>query len=209
MPALENFLIIHGCGGHARSVADVAVAAGEKKVVFVDAGARPDETILGFDVIKIFRPEDFPGGRHIVALGDAGRRAGIFLELSRVGMTFSNVIAPDATLGLEACFGRAVFIGRGAHVGPLASIGDNTIINTHALVEHESSVGRNCHVAVNATIAGRCTIGDDVMIGAGATVIDGIRICAGTTVGAGAVVVKDIGTPGTYVGVPAVRIPAD
>ena len=56
--------------------------------------------------------------------------------------------------------------------------------------------------------AGRCHIGRLVMIGAGATVIDRIRICDNVVIGAGTTVVRDIIEPGTYVGTPARRLPA-
>lgn len=208
MRTYDNFLVIHGCGGHARSVADVAIATSVRNLVFVDQHARTGERLFGFDVIKTFTPENFFDCRHIVAIGDADKRTEIFRALTQLGCTFASLVAPDASIGIEARLGFGIFVGRGAHIGPQASIGDNSIINTHALVEHESSVGNNCHIAVNATIAGRCAIGDRVMVGAGATVIDGTRICADVIVGAGAVVVKHIELPGTYIGIPAVRVPA-
>jgi len=43
-------LVILGFGGHARSVADVALAAGVENLLFVDANAKPGETLAGFPV---------------------------------------------------------------------------------------------------------------------------------------------------------------
>ena len=37
-------LLIMGCGGHARSVADIALHIGFKELLFVDHGARAGET---------------------------------------------------------------------------------------------------------------------------------------------------------------------
>ncbi len=201
----ENYLIIHGCGGHARSVADVALATGITNLIFIDEQAKTSETIFGYKVVNTFYPDDFTQAKHIVAIGNAIKRAAIFTELVHLGYTLDNIIAPNAAFGFEARLGQGIFIAHGAHLGPLVSIGDNSIVNTHAVVEHESSIGQNCHIAVNATIAGRCVIGDNVFIGAGATVIDGICICNGAIVGAGAVIVRDITRQGTYVGIPATR----
>jgi UDP-N-acetylbacillosamine N-acetyltransferase len=56
---------------------------------------------------------------------------------------------------------------------------------------------------VNATVAGRVIVGAHTLIGAGATIIDGVSVCDQVVVGAGGVVVRDILTPGVYVGIPA------
>lgn len=49
-------------------------------------------------------------------------------------------------------------------------------------------------------------MGNDVWLGANATVVQGVSVCAHVTIGAGAVVTRDIVEPGTYAGVPAVKI---
>lgn len=183
----------------------VAITSGIEWLVFFDS-AKAGESIFGFEVIPDLSFGDFRSWKHIVAIGDNARRMAVFAELTNGGSTFTNIIAPDATIGLDVKLGQGNFIGRGAHIGPLASMGDNTIINTHAVVDHESTIGSHSHVAVHAVIAGRCDIGEHVFIGAAATVIDGIQICAETTIGAGAVVVKDTHAPGIYVGVPAAPI---
>ncbi|NMB64651.1 MAG: hypothetical protein GYA16_07255 [Spirochaetes bacterium] len=92
------------------------------------------------------------------------------------------------------------------HIGPFCKIGDNNIINNGAIIDHEVSIGNHCHLAPNSTISGRTLIGDYVFLGVGATIIDKLKVCSNVTIGAGAVVTKDITEPGTYVGVPAVRI---
>ena len=45
-----------------------------------------------------------------------------------------------------------------------------------------------------------------MFLGAGAVIADKIIVCSNSVIGAGAVVVSDITTSGTYVGVPAKRI---
>ena len=48
----ENGLVIFGFGGHARSVAAVALANGIESILFVDANAKDGETFLGFPVTQ-------------------------------------------------------------------------------------------------------------------------------------------------------------
>ena len=109
---------------------------------------------------------------------------------------------PVLVLGVEEFH----FVAHHAHVGPMASIGRGVVINTAAVVDHESQIGDFTHISVHATVAGRCSIGSLVFLGAGAIVIDRVRIADGVTIGAGATVIDDITEAGVYVGSPARRI---
>lgn len=195
----KKSLVIYGCGGHARSLADIALDNGIEKLVFVDDHARENEKQFGFDVVKSIPLNEVT--ECILALGDNNQRAALFDSLKDSNII--SLISSHAHIGKNAEIARGVFIGNGAHIGPNARIGDNTIINTHAVVEHDCVIGKHCHISVNAVVAGRSTVGDFVMVGAGATVIDGVKIGSHITIGAGAVVIDDILAPGTYVGVPA------
>ncbi len=201
MPHPKKNLIIYGCGGHARSLADVALANGIEHLIFVDDQARPGEKCFGFDVIKNISLE--PAAICIVAVGDNQKRAALFELLQK---NIVALISDRAYVGKNAEIDKGVLVGHGAHVGPNTKIGVNTIVNTHCVIEHDCVIGKHSHISVNSVVAGKCEIGDFVMIGAGATVIDGVKISSHVIVGSGAVVVKDITEPGTYVGVPAKKV---
>jgi UDP-N-acetylbacillosamine N-acetyltransferase len=195
-------LFIYGCGGHARSLADVAVSNGGKDLIFIDEGARENEVQLGFPVVKPF--SDKIDGNYIVAIGDNHHRALVFHELRNKNLIV--LISNTAYMGVNTQLDIGTFIAAGAHIGPNTIIAENTIINTRAIVEHDCKIGKHSHISVNAVVAGKAELGDFVMIGAGAIVIDNIKVCSEVTVGAGSVVIKDINMPGVYVGVPARRI---
>lgn len=195
-------LLILGCGGHARSMADVALKAGYVELLFIDEQARPRETLLGFPVHKGLPErlptswECFPGS------GDGHRRATQIERLDTQDWPVATLISPLATLGAGSSVGRGSAVGHHAHVGPLACVGTGCIINTGAAVEHDCRVGDYTHVSVHATLAGTSRIGRFCMLGAGATVIDRVNIADNVCIGAGAVVVAPIERAGTYVGVP-------
>ena len=196
-------LNIYGCGGHAESVADVALHNRIGSLNFIDDNVCPDETLFGFKVTKTALNNH---ASHIVAIGDNQERARIYDQLQNAGLNLTALVAHTAYVGHNANIHTGVFVGHAAHIGPLAEIGANTIINTRSVIEHDCKIGKHGHISVNTTIAGKCQIGDFVMIGAGATVIHNVKICSHVTIGANAVVVRDITEPGTYVGVPARRI---
>lgn len=199
-------LVILGFGGHARSVADVALRSGIDRIVFFDESARPGESFAGF-AAQPHWPEALPGWCAFPASGDPERRRDLIRSSEERGFEICSLLSPSAYVGLEAIVDKGVLIAHQAHIGPGARIGAGAIVNTAAVVDHETQIGEYSHIAVNATVAGRCVIGRSVMIGAGATITHKISICDGVTVGAGTVVVRDITEPGTYVGLPARRVP--
>lgn len=198
--ALPPGLYVLGFGGHARSVADIALSMGIRQLAFVDDNARAGEAFAGHPVVRHLPVSPAAGWLVFPALGDNARRRALCDEQT---LTLATLVAPDASIGIESVIRAGVLVARHAHVGPAARIGQGAIINTGAVIDHETQIGDFTHISINATVAGRCRIGANVTIGAGATVIDGISIADGVTIGAGATVVADIVQPGTYVGTPA------
>lgn len=196
-------LLVLGFGGHARSVADVALACGYDALLFVDDNAREGESFLGFPVQGTW-PDTLPQGwLALPASGLGHARQAQIDEAARRGWNLATLIAPTATVGVGARIDLGTFVGQHAHVGPMARVGRACILNTGCSVEHESSVGDFSHVSVNTTIAGRSSVGAHCFIGAGATIIDGVDVCEEVTVGAGSVVIEPLRIPGVYAGCPA------
>lgn len=193
-------LLIMGCGGHARSLADVALACGFHSLFFVDPRATINEHFCNFPILQ-----EAPKKKWHCALG-AGynvHREQQMREALEQEWIIETFISPLASKGLGAVIGSGSLIAHHAHVGPMSSIGQACIINTAAIVEHDCCIGDFSHVAVNATLAGGVTLGRHVFIGAGAIIRNGLKICDNTIVGAGSTVVKDISEQGVYIGTPA------
>ena len=202
----DKKLLIMGFGGHARSVADVALACGYIDLLFVDIHAIPNENFLGHPVLKNLENLDNSWRYAIAASGDSRLRREQCASIELLGLTTISLISPTATVGLGSVIGPGSFVGHHAHIGPMVEIGRACIINTGAAVEHESYVGDYSHVSVNAIMAGRSKLGSFSMVGAGAVIIDGVSVSDEVIIGAAAAVIDDIQTSGTYVGVPALRI---
>jgi UDP-N-acetylbacillosamine N-acetyltransferase len=196
-------LLVFGFGGHARSVADVALAAGVSDLCFVDTNAQEGESLLGFPVIKQWDGELPEGWQAFSAAGDNLLRQQHCEHFKALGWPLATLIAPSATIGVGSAIEAGCLVAQQAHIGPMAKLGAGCIVNTCAVVEHECAIGEFTHVSVNATIAGRSKIGRFTMVGAGATIIDGIELADHVTIGAGAVVIRSLFQPGVYVGIPA------
>ena len=198
-------LLFLGYGGHARSVADVALSLGIPRLAFVEPAAAAGESFLGHPVGTALPALLEPGWACYPAAGDNRRRAAQVAEIRARGWPLASVVSPRATLGHGSLLGEGCFVGHQAHIGPLARIGEGCIVNSGAIVEHDVTLGRYVHVSVGTTVAGRATIGDFCFLGAGSTVIDKLRVAADVMLGAGAVAVRDIDEAGTWIGVPARR----
>jgi len=197
-------IILFGCGGHSRSVADIILQNNPNAgLLFVDDNAKEHEKLYGFDVVKQASIATYP---YFFAIGDNTKRKKKLIEIGEVKLV--SVISKNSHVGFNSTIRAGCFIGNYCHIGPETVIGKNTIINNAAIIEHEVIVGEHCHIGPNATISGRCKIGAMVFVGVGATIKDYITICSNVVIGAGATVVKDINEPGTYVGTPAHKINA-
>lgn len=203
---MNNKIIIFGCGGHARSVADVILFNNPgADLIFVDQSARKNESIFGFDVLRKLSFDRCYSC--IVGIGDNRKRKMVFDKVNSINdLKILSVVSKTSYVGHEAEIGKGCFVGNFCHIGPHVKAGKDSILNNGCVVDHEVKIGEHCHIGPNATISGRSRIGDLVFVGVGATVIDKVNICSHTIVGAGATVVSDITEGGVYVGTPASRI---
>ena len=193
--------VIIGCGGHARSIADVIVYNDEKAdIVFLDEKAQKEETIFGFPVVHDF---DVSNERVIVGIGDNLKRIEMSLKYYN---NLCNVVSKNAYVSKFARLGRGIFIAHQAHVGVLTSVDDFVVINTAASVDHDCQLKIGSFVGPHATLCGKVMIGKRSFVGGAAVVRDGISVESEITVGAGAVVIKNLIEKGKYVGIPAHKI---
>jgi serine O-acetyltransferase len=100
----------------------------------------------------------------------------------------------------------------GGHVPYTATIGSGTSFGCGALgvVLHPHTViGENCVIAQNVTIGGRSMfrevprLGNNVFVGTGAKILGPVKIGDKVKIGANAVVIRDVPSNSTVVGVPA------
>ncbi len=110
--------------------------------------------------------------------------------ISAMGMFLTMIdIHPGATIG------RRVFIDHGVGV----VIGETTIIGEDVLIYQQVTLG-----GVSTSKGKRHpTLGNNVVIGAGAKVLGNITIGENSKVGANSVVVKDVPSDSTAIGIPA------
>ncbi len=170
---------------------------------FIDNAPLEASTIpyLGTDSDWKSLSKNEPALKVVLALDFPDVRARLFSEYSSENIL--TVVSPEAYISKRASLGHGSVVQRGAVVMPLAQIGEACKFNVNATVHHEAVVGSFTTLAPGCQVLGRVVIEDQVYVGAGAIIRQKCRVGARATIGAGAVVVKDVPTGATVVGVPA------
>ncbi|MCP9808473.1 acetyltransferase [Cyanobium sp. HWJ4-Hawea] len=205
-------LLILAAGGHAKVVAETALATGHfSSIVFLDdrcSGPDPLSAVLGWPVLGSLAQCLEPACREqftsaVVAIGHPGTRLLWLDRLHAAGYSLPALIHPTAWVSPSAEVGPGAVVFAQAAVQAQAVIGRGAILNTCCSVDHDAFISEGVHICPGAHLAGEVQVGARSWIGIGASVIQQVRIGADVTVGAGAAVVTDLPDGVTAVGVPA------
>lgn len=197
---MKEKIILLGCGGHAKSVADAIEADGQYVIEgFVDNAGQEGMEYRGYKVIgcdrdlkDIYRSGIQAACVCVGFLGQGQVRNKLYEQLKNTGYRLPAIIDPSAALALDAEIGEGTFIGKHAVVNANAVVGKMAIINTAAAVEHDCVIGEFSHIAVGGIVCGSVHIGKEVLIGANATILQGITIGDGAIIGAGSIVSRNV-----------------
>lgn len=206
-PAMKEPILVLGAGGHGRALISLLRDLGAHSVVgVVDAapGVAPPlgVPVLGTEaVLPALRRQGV--ALACIAIGDNGARLAAAARFLALGFTLPPLLHPSVIVGGGAvaeegavALPRAV-LGAGARLGRLA------ILNTGAILEHDSVLGEAAHAGPGAVLPGGVRVGARVLIGAGAACRPYVAIGEGAVVAVGAAVTEDVAPGATVGGVPA------
>ena len=201
----ENVVII-GAGGHGKVVADIIRMSGDKVIGFLDDNPERQEIFAGIPILgRINEYKRFPNAKYVIAIGNASIREKIAFSLQEV--QWYTAVHPAASFSrFDTKMGEGTVVMAQAVINPGAVIGKHCIINSGAVVEHDDMIEDFVHISVGSKLAGNVHIGRRTWIGIGGVINNNLSICNDCVIGAGGVVVKDIGRPGTYIGIPVKKV---
>ena len=185
-------LLLIGCGGHARALIDVVESSHAWHVLgLVGLPEQVGIEVLGYPVLG--SDNDLPLLRKqcanaLLAVGQIGlprKRLELAAELGRLKFQLPTVISRHAYVSRHAEVGIGTSVGHGVVLNSGASIGNFCIINTNALIEHDSVISDYCHISTGALVNGGARIGDRSFIGSGAVLREGLNLPSQTVISAG------------------------
>jgi UDP-perosamine 4-acetyltransferase len=190
-------LILLGAGGHAKVVAEVALANNWQVAGYLDPGIERGEMIGGAPVlggvVELFEAAAWLENYSLFpATGNADIRWREFQQLLALGADVPTLIHPRAIVSASAVVEAGSVVMAGAVVQADVQIGAASIINTGALVDHDCSIGSCVMIAPGAVLLGGVEVGDNAFVAAGAIIVPGVKIGRHAFIGAGTVVAADV-----------------
>ena len=208
-------VVIVGCGGHARVLADVVLAQRDRYELlgFTDCDRGMWGTSVfgypvlgGDDDLLDHSPDSFFLINGVGSTRDTKKRADLFSFFKKKGFHFCSIVSNFSYLSERTVLGEGLQLISGGVIHPGCKLGDNVLVNTRASIDHDCIIGDHVHIAPGATLSGGVSVGEGAHIGSGATIIQGVTLGAGVLIAAGAVVTSDVDQGSIMMGVPAKRI---
>lgn len=201
-----NNLAILGASGHGKVIADSAVNAGWKNIVFYDDAWPKIETngiwpVIGNTKDLIKNLSNYDGV--VIAIGNNQERILKQTELLTHGASVVSIIHPGAQISKHVKIDVGTVVMAGAVINIGSKVGESCIVNTGATIDHDCILANGVHISPGANLAGGVIVGESTWIGIGANIKQLITIGNNATVGAGAVVINNVEENTTVVGVPA------
>ena len=184
-------LLIVGAGGHGRSVAEAALAAGNFDTLgFVDDAAEKVKHVWEYPVwgttVDLARYRTYADAA-IVALGNNALRENLCDQLQAAGFELATIIHPRAIVSQRAGIGPGTAIMAGAIIGTEARLGTGVIVNSGAVVDHHAQIHDYGHLGVNACMAGGTILGKCTWMQPGSSLGYGVEVGAGFVLHPGSV----------------------
>lgn len=207
-----RYLVI-GAAGHAQEVAwslssQVSGGGGRCELRFFDDGVPRGPVASGLgDVVGTIDEvsQHVEGDEVALVLGVGLPRTKVALveRLAGLGLPWTTVIHPRATIAPNVTLGEGTYVAAGAIITVNVRIGRFVTVNMHCQVAHDGVVGDFASLHPDTHLSGNVTIGEGCELGTGSVVIPGATIGDWAVLGAGCVAVHSLGGNSTYVGAPA------
>jgi len=191
-------IVLIGGGGHASVITDILKQQHREIVAIIspdDIGKRSVfdgiPQLYNDNDIDKFNPSEVLLVNCIGVLPGSLTKKKVNEQYLAKGYSFETIIADNAYVSPYAVLGPGVQILTGVIVHAGVFIDSHSVVNTGAVIEHDTHIGTYNFIAPRVVICGQCRIENDVFIGANATVIQNIIISDRNIITANSVVVKN------------------
>jgi sugar O-acyltransferase (sialic acid O-acetyltransferase NeuD family) len=204
-------IVIIGCGGHGREMAQLVTrmrraGADVEAIGFLDDN--PDFRGRSFSELPVLGDSEWIERRRtevqvVCAIGKPRIRRTAVANLARLGAKFATLIDPAVSIPPDAVIGEGAMICAGTIMTTNIRIGRHVIVNLGCTLSHDATLADFATLAGGVHLSGNVTLHEGAELGVGVNVIPGITIGEWAMVGAGAAVIRDLPPSVVAVGVPA------
>jgi sugar O-acyltransferase (sialic acid O-acetyltransferase NeuD family) len=180
---MKKKIILIGGGGHAKSCIDVIEQENKFEIAgILDIEAKIGQKILGYEIIgtdidiENLCKEKYCFLITLGQIGSADKRIEIHSKLLKYEAKIATIISPLAYVSRHSKIEQGTIIMHGVIVNAGVCIGENCIINTKALIEHDSQINSHCHISTGVIINGDVTVREGSFVASGAVAKQGIII---------------------------------
>lgn len=193
-------LVIFGGGLHSNVCIDIFEKGGKYNIIgIIDSIADIGSEIFGYtvlgrqeDIIRLCEKYEIDSG--FIAIGDNYARE--FVRDTIISLIpnfdFVNALHPTVSIGRNTKLGVGIAVMSFGVVSSDCVIEDFCILNSGAILGHNSYMSEFSHISANSIAGGKVKIGKFSAITLGVTIIDRISIGKNTVVGSGSVVLRDL-----------------
>lgn len=160
--------------------------------------------IGGIDSLELLTPDTYV----VIAIANYQVKKKIVNKIGNK-FKFATIVHPKVWVHDYMKVGEGTIIYEGTIITANVEVGNHVIISPKCGIGHDSIIKDYVSLLWNVNVSGNDLIEEGVMIGSGSTIIQGKKVGKGSTIGAGAVIIGDIDSFSTAVGVPAKVIKVD
>ena len=143
----------------------------------------------------------------VISVGKSRDRRRIANKLLKYPhLQFPNIIINNTYVCEDVKLGRGCIISMDCKISTNVVFGDFVFLNMGSMVCHDGKIEDFVSLSPDVKLAGAVSIGKNTDVGMGTKVIQDVHLGSDVIVGAGCVIVKDIESACTVVGVPAKKI---
>ena len=164
--------------------------------------------INGYSVIGTVNEASVFNACYVCAIGSSKIREKVIQRVLDINPSakFATLIDPSVEISEFSSIGEGTVICAHTILTVNVTVGRHVIINLDCTIGHDAVLQDYSTLYPSVNISGNVNVGYGTELGTGTQVIQGKAIGDRTIIGAGSVVIRDIITEGTYVGVPTKKV---
>jgi sugar O-acyltransferase (sialic acid O-acetyltransferase NeuD family) len=198
---MEKVLIVGGGDGAVQILDVIRASQTQRAIGIVDDNTKlKGKTVVGVPSIgKIdakYVSDLYKEGRFdsaIISIStDIAFRDKVFVDFSKKGIPFTNIIHPTSYVGLNVSLGTGNVILAFCQIGPCAKIENNNFLSAYTNIEHHNMLGNSCSFGPGVLTSSSVKIGDKVKFGTGIFVEPFVKIGSNSTIASGSILTGNI-----------------